>query len=55
MWQLRNIMTPGCTVLSLGMPLQTDSGLLFGRVVLIELAAAFGKLIAKGWKPKRTM
>jgi N-acetylated-alpha-linked acidic dipeptidase len=26
-----------------------------GSAVLIELAAAFGKLVAKGWKPKRTM
>lgn len=26
-----------------------------GSAILIELANAFGKLVAKGWKPKRTM
>jgi N-acetylated-alpha-linked acidic dipeptidase len=26
-----------------------------GSAVLIELANAFGKLLAKGWKPRRTM
>lgn len=26
-----------------------------GSAILIELANAFGKLLAKGWKPKRTM
>ncbi len=26
-----------------------------GTAVLVELARAFGKLLEKGWKPKRTM
>jgi N-acetylated-alpha-linked acidic dipeptidase len=26
-----------------------------GSALLIELANAFGKLLAKGWKPRRTM
>ena len=26
-----------------------------GSAIMIEMANAFGKLLAKGWKPKRTM